>query len=63
MENNPDVIFYDYTKIKNRLDQKFPSNYSLTFSKSESNDQDVQEVLNNGGNAAIVFKDKLPKYI
>jgi len=61
MENNPDVIFYDYTKIKNRLDQKLPDNYSLTFSKSESNDQDVQEVLKNGGNAAIVFKDKLPE--
>ncbi len=56
----PAVSFYDYTKIQKRLLGKaMPSNYHLTFSKSESNDTSVDAVLANGGNVAIVF-DKLP---
>jgi len=61
MELNPDVQFYDYTKIKNRLSNKLPSNYHLTFSKSESNDSDIKDLLTTAFNIAVVFKDKLPK--
>tara|TARA_R110002012_G_scaffold126217_1_gene278001 strand:- start:387 stop:1082 length:696 start_codon:yes stop_codon:yes gene_type:complete len=60
MENNPDVIFHDYTKIKNRCIQELPDNYKLTFSKSESNDDDVKDLLKTNTNIAVVFK-KLPK--
>lgn len=61
MELNPDIMFYDYTKIKNRLTDKLPNNYHLTFSKSESNDEDVKDLLTTAFNIAVVFKDKLPK--
>jgi len=55
---------YDYTKITKKALQwasgLLPSNYHITFSKSESNDSDVKKVLESGGNVAIVF-DKLPE--
>lgn len=56
----PIVSFYDYTKITKRMFKSLPSNYHLTFSKTESNDDDVKRVLASGGNVAIVF-DKLPE--
>ena len=53
--------FYDYTKSPKRmidfLDGKMPSNYHLTFSKSENNDAVCDLVLRKGGNVAMVFKD------
>lgn len=52
----PEVQFYDYTKI---LGRTVPSNYHLTFSKSESNDDDVLKAIGLGMNVAVVF-DKLP---
>jgi len=55
----PNVQFYDYTKIPNRLNN-IPSNYHLTFSRSENNDHLIKKVLNKGVNVAVVF-DKLPK--
>ena len=62
----PDVQFYDYTKVLGRmlrfLDGKFPSNYHLTFSKSESNSADCDLVLQSGGNIAVVFKDRPVQY-
>ena len=61
MELNHDVQFYDYTKIKNRLTNKLPKNYHLTFSKSESNDNDIKDLLTTAFNIAVVFKDKIPK--
>ena len=61
MELNPEIQFYDYTKIKNRLSDKLPKNYHLTFSKSESNDSDIKDLLTTAFNIAVVFKDKLPK--
>ena len=55
------VFFYDYTKslprAKRYLDSK---NYTLTFSKSEVNDLQVQEALNLGINVAAVFSNDLP---
>ena len=61
----PGVQFYDYTKgrvrMENFLDGKFPRNYSLTFSRSESNDRDVEKISLRGGNVAVVFRGKLPE--
>jgi hypothetical protein len=61
----PDISFYDYSKNFGRmlafLGGKFPSNYSLTFSRSESNEQVSLLVLKRGGNVAAVFRDKLPE--
>lgn len=55
----PNVQFYDYTKILKR-DYSIP-NYHLTFSKSESNDKEVQKAIDNGINVAIVF-NQLPSH-
>lgn len=64
MARFPDVQFYDYTKNPNRAiayaQGKMPSNYHLTFSKSECNLAQVKQVLKAGGNVAVVFSGKLP---
>lgn len=61
----PDVQFYDYTKSFQRMAQflngNFPSNYHLTFSRSENNQKLVEMVLEMGGNVAVVFRNQLPK--
>jgi len=54
-ETFPNVTFYDYTKNPKRFNKLQPSNYHLTFSRSEDNDNDVDTVLANGGNVAVVF--------
>jgi hypothetical protein len=56
----PDVQFYDYTKNYLRFDKVLPSNYHLTFSRSETNEEKSLEILKRGFNVAMVF-DKLPK--
>jgi len=66
MEHFPDVQFYDYSKILGRminfLTGKFPKNYHLTFSRSESNEDKCKIVAGMGGNIATVFGGKkLPK--
>jgi hypothetical protein len=53
MEMFPNLTFYDYTKIPNR--RNIPSNYHLTFSRSESN----EHLIPQGMNVAVVF-DSLP---
>lgn len=64
--------FYDYTKSFKRMcaflgkpftkdEEKFPSNYHLTFSRSENNDKKCEMVLAMGGNVAVVFRNQLPK--
>jgi len=59
--------FYDYTKsfkrMANFLSKKkdFPSNYHLTFSRSEHNDKLCEMVLGMGGNVAVVFRNQLPQ--
>lgn len=57
MEMFPNVTFYDYTKLQNRRD--LPSNYHLTFSRSEENYAAVDMMMVQGYNTAIVF-DNLP---
>jgi len=55
----PDVQFYDYTKNYIRFDSVLPTNYHLTFSRSETNHSKAMELLSKGINVAMVF-DKLP---
>lgn len=57
----PQIQFYDYTKHYTRclLGYALPSNYHLTFSRSEKNDTKCDLVLKNGVvNVVAVFKDK-----
>ena len=69
MELFPEVQFYDYTKVFSRmrryLDGKCPSNYSLTFSRAETeeNHARVWEVLALGGNVAAVFAEVPAEYM
>ena len=55
----PDVTFYDYTKNVRRVvawsKGEFPENYSLTFSLSESNQDDAQTAIASGVNVAVVY--------
>lgn len=57
MEMFPSQTFYDYTKLQNRVN--LPSNYHLTFSRSEENYTAVDTMMAQGYNTAIVF-DTLP---
>jgi hypothetical protein len=61
LEIFPDVQFYDYTKVYNRikLTKKY-SNYDLTFSFSGMNLSECIESLNNNVRVAVVFK-KVPE--
>lgn len=56
-EAYPDVQFYDYTKVYRRMVEARPSNYHLTFSRSECNDSEALNVLSQNGNVAVVFKE------
>ena len=71
MEQYPETQFYDYTKSFQRMAQflngsltygerQFPSNYHLTFSRSETNETLCDTILAMGGNVAVVFRDQLP---
>ena len=63
----PDVTFYDYTKVANRIVRDgrpvaLPPNYHLTFSLSEDNDEAAKEVRDHTDvNIAVVFDVKPPK--
>lgn len=65
LEMYPDVQFYDYTKSFPRmvayLKGEMPSNYHLTFSRSECNDVKVSMIAKMGGNIAAVFRNEFPK--
>jgi len=52
----PNTQFYDYTKLSNR--RNIPANYHLTFSRSESNEDKLDEAVSNGMNLAVVFSTK-----
>ena len=62
----PELQFYDYTKISNRKTKDI-FNYHLTWSYSGANVQyadKLQDALDNGMNAAVVFRKeyKLPQW-
>ena len=65
MEWFPSVQFYDYTKSPARiltyLTGGMPSNYHLTFSRSESNALMAKNLFEDGANVAIVYVD-IPKH-
>ena len=60
----PNVQFYDYTKSKRRvLKSDLPSNYHLTFSRSEITPyKDIFSIVASKKNIAVVFKDSIPAY-
>lgn len=55
MELFPNLQFYDYTKNYLRFDKELPKNYSLIFSRSETNHSKAIELLKKGVNVAMVF--------
>lgn len=55
MELFPDLQFYDYTKNHLRFNRELPKNYSLVFSRSETNHEKSIELLNKGVSVAMVF--------
>jgi hypothetical protein len=61
----PDIQFFDYTKINQRmldfLDSVFPANYHLTFSVDACSSNQAAFVIGRGGNVAAVFWPHLPK--
>lgn len=66
----PNIVFYDYTKNINLIKQlKLQQskgqclNYSLTFSRSESNWAQCLEAISLGFNVAIVFDKTLPELV
>ena len=56
-----DIQFVDYTKNYRRMlrfcSGKLPSNYHLTFSRSETNWEQCADVARAGGNVAVVFSE------
>ena len=59
MDLFPEVQFVDYTKSFARMMAfcrgELPANYHLTFSRSEDNEAECRQVLEAGGNVAVVF--------
>jgi len=55
MERFPNRQFYDYTKLQNRKVKAL--NYHLTFSRSEENYGQVDHMMKQGYNVAIVFNN------
>ena len=58
----PEIQFYDYTKVYNRLAKDLPSNYHLTLSYSGANPEYARNVQafadKYQANLAVVFRDK-----
>ena len=59
----PNVQFYDYTKNWTRFNTELPSNYNLTFSRSEVNHDKCMELLAKGVNVAMVFTKVPNKFL
>jgi len=56
------VFFYDYTKVLTRAKRYLNSdNYTVTFSRSESNEIEFLEAVKLGINTAVVFSHSLPE--
>jgi hypothetical protein len=58
----PEIQFYDYTKVFNRVAKDLPENYHLTLSYSRANPEYADKVLAYAdkykANIAVVFRDK-----
>jgi hypothetical protein len=61
----PNIQFYDYTKnyfvARQWLNNEYPANYHLTFSRSETNEEFCWDLLSRKMNIAVVFYPKIPK--
>lgn len=57
-ERFPDVQFYDYTKHAARFKRALPSNYDLTFSAADGNENAVSFALTHGARVAVVFRNQ-----
>lgn len=62
IKDNPQIYFYDYTKIKFYIDNNKFKNYDITFSYDGLNLVQSLNVLRNKNNVSIVFKNNLPSY-
>ena len=64
-KKHPSVQFYNYTKSAKRyykfLNGRFNSNVHFTFSRSEENEADAFDILEAGGQVAVVFRKDIPK--
>ena len=63
----PHIQFYDYTPNYMRFrtahyEKNIPANYHMTFSLKEDNKEHALNVLSQGHNVAVVFRDELPDY-
>ncbi len=59
------IVFYDYTKHKEKAGERKIGGfrYVVTFSRSEDNGKEALQVLDQGGIVAVVFRGQtLPKY-
>lgn len=57
----PGIQFLDYTKNPARFKRQLPSNYHLTFSRSETNENTAHGLAAIGHNVAVVF-DRVPHF-
>jgi hypothetical protein len=56
------AVFYDYTKILNKaIRYKDHQNYTVTFSRSETNQAETDQAIKLGVNVAAVFSGDLPQ--
>jgi hypothetical protein len=60
IQSFPDIQFYDYTKIAQRVQRNTLPNYHLTFSLSEDNTAQALTLLSKGYSVAAVFESTLP---
>ena len=67
MDAFPEVEFYDYCKVFKRMRAfclgEMPSNYHLTFSRSEDNDAECAEVIRLDGTVAAVVSADVKKLL
>jgi hypothetical protein len=67
MDYFAEVEFYDYTKVTKRAiawaEGRMPANYHLTFSRSEDNEDAVEQVLRAGGNVTVVMSRPVYKAV
>ncbi len=57
----PAIQFVDYTKNPNRFKRQLPPNYHLTFSLSETNEEQALDILASKRNVAVVSSCPRPK--
>ncbi|HKD27864.1 MAG TPA: hypothetical protein VKC66_18405 [Xanthobacteraceae bacterium] len=59
-DHYPHLPFVDYTKNPGRFLRALPSNYHLTFSRSEINEDKALELLERGVNVSVIFAGEKP---